>query len=55
MGFKLQRARLMLDIRKHFVTEQTVNYSSRLPGQAPGSLLLEAGKNRLGRHNSRGI
>lgn len=42
----------MLDIRKHFLTKQTDNYSSRLPGQAPGSPSLEAGKNRLGRHNS---
>lgn len=45
----------MLDIRKHILTEQTVNYSSRLPGQGPGSPSREAGKNRLGQHNSGGI
>lgn len=40
----------MLDIRKRFLTEQTVNYSSRLPGEAPESPSLEVFKNRLGRH-----
>lgn len=55
MGFKLQGARLMPDIRKRFLTEQTVNYSSRLPGEAPESPSLEVFKNSLGGHPLGGI
>lgn len=45
----------MLGIRKHFLTEQTVNYSDRLPGEALESPLLEIFKNRLGRHRGFGV
>lgn len=55
MGFKLQGARLMPDIRKRFLTEQTVNYSSRLPGEAPESPSLEVFRNSLGGHPLGGI
>lgn len=49
MGLKSQGARLMLGIRKRFLTEQTVNYSDRLPGEALESPSLEIFKTRLGR------
>lgn len=39
----------MLGIRKRFLTEQTVNYSDRLPGEALESPSLEIFKTRLGR------
>ncbi|KFO78821.1 hypothetical protein N303_02635, partial [Cuculus canorus] len=46
-GYKLERGRFRLDIRKNFFTMGVVRHWNRLPGEVVDALSLEAFKARL--------